>query len=93
MAHPLGYLATETLSGNRTITAAELAEYNIFSFDPGGAGRDVTLPAEATSAGQWRVIANRADAAEVLTVKDDGGATICTPTQNETAMVFCDGTS
>jgi len=61
--------------------------------DPGGAGRNVDLPAEEESAGLFFVIANRADALEILTIRDDAGATICTPTQNETAIVFCDGTN
>ncbi len=37
MAHTFGYAATETLSGNRTITTAEIAGKNIFSFAPAGA--------------------------------------------------------
>ncbi len=93
MAHPFGYVAAETLTGARTITAAEIASTSIFAFDPGGAGRDVTLPAVATSAGQVLFIANTADAAEVLTIKNASAATICTPTQNETAVLFCNGTT
>lgn len=92
MAHPLTAKATETLSGARVITAAELDTYGIMSFDPGGAGRNVDLPAEATSAGHILMISNEADAAEVLTIRDDGGATIVTPTQNEACVLFCDGT-
>lgn len=81
---------TETLSGNKTLTASDA---RIQALDPGGAGRDVNLPAEADANGLEFIIANTADAAEVLTVKDDGGGTIVTPAQNETAWVFCDGTS
>ena len=48
---------------------------------------------KAASAGLDFYIHNAADAAEVLTIKEDGGTTICTPTQNETAYVYCDGTT
>ena len=91
MGHPLSPASTETLAANRTITAAELELYSIMSFDPGGSARDLTLPAEATSAGHILLISNEADAAEVITIKDDGAATICTPTQNEAAVLWCDG--
>ncbi len=77
-----------TLVGDLTLTADDP---RIQALDPGGAGRDVTLPPEAVSAGLDFYIHNTADAAETLTVKDDGGAAVCTPGQNETAYVFCDG--
>lgn len=80
----------EALAANKALTADDA---RIQVLDPGGAGRDVTLPAEAVSSGVDFMIHNSADAAEVLTVKDDGGGTICTPTQNETAYVFCDGST
>ena len=57
----------ETLAGNRTITALEVQQYNAFTFDPGGAGRNVVLPAVATSAGLVIYISNPADAPENLT--------------------------
>ncbi len=53
--------------------------------------RTVTLPAEADSDGLMFVIANKANAGEVITIKNDAAGTVCTPTQNETAIVFCDG--
>lgn len=81
----------ETLTGARVITQAEIERYQAFAFDPGGAGRNVDLPAEANNAGTFLFISNTADAAEVLTVRDDGGGTIVTPTQAEAAMVWCDG--
>lgn len=83
----------ETLSGARVITLAEIDRYQGFSFDPGGAGRNVDLPAEEVSAGAFVMISNEADAAEILTVRNDAGATIVTPTQNEAAVLWCDGTS
>lgn len=89
--HPAA--AAETLSGARTITVDEINRNQSFAFDPGGAGRTITLPAEGDSEGAWVFIANTADAAEILTINNDGGSTICTPTQNETALLVCDGTT
>lgn len=79
----------ETLTANKTL---KLADAMLQSLDPGGSARDVTLPPEVGSLGQMFMIANTADAAEVITVKDDGGNTIVTPTQNESCFVWCDGT-
>ncbi|WP_435111880.1 hypothetical protein [Nocardiopsis synnemataformans] len=81
----------ETLAGARVITADEVETYNALAFDPGGAGRNVDLPAEAGCEGAYLYIANTADAAEVLTIRDDAGTTVCTPTQAEAAFVWCDG--
>ncbi len=81
----------ETLSGARVITIAEADRYNAVAFDPGGAGRNVDLPAEELCAGVVLFISNTADAAEILTVRNDAGSTIVTPTQNEACMVWCDG--
>ncbi len=80
---------TETLAAAKTLTTLSPT---LQFLDPGGAGRDINLPAEADSQGLVFIISNEADAAEVLTIKNDGGGTICTPTQNEAAIVFCNGT-
>lgn len=80
----------ETLAADKVLTH-DSAQLQLL--DPGGAARNVDLPAEEESAGLFFVIANRADMAEIITVRNDGGTTICTPTQNETAIVFCDGTN
>jgi len=85
--------ALETLTGNRTITVAEIEQYQAFAFDPGGAGRNVVLPPEAACKGVVLFISNKADAAEILTVQNDAAGTIVTPTQNEACMVWCDGTN
>lgn len=77
----------QTLSGNLTLSDSDA---RIQSIDPGGSGRDVTLPAE--SDGDWWVIGNRADAAEDLTVKDDGGGTIATVNQDDVGYFVSDGT-
>lgn len=94
MAHPFSVATAETLAGTRTITEAELLNTTVFTFDPGGAGRNVDLPAAAAAyAGQIAVILNTADGSEVITIRNgSGGATICTPAQNESAFVFCNGT-
>jgi len=93
MPHPFTRTTVETLSGHRTLTQAEVDESVIWAFDPGGSARNLVLPPEATSAGYVLFIANTADAAEVLTIQDDTPATVCTPTQNETAIVWCDGSA
>lgn len=85
--------ATETLTGARTLTVAELDRDQFFSFDPGGSARTLTLPAESEAAGALIFVSNEADAAEVLTIANDAAGTIVTPTQNEAAILWCDGTS
>lgn len=79
-----------TLSGT---TALDETYPNRLKLDPGGASRDVTLDAVATSDGLWYHIVNAADAAENLVLKNAGGSTIATINQNEEAIVYCDGTS
>jgi hypothetical protein len=85
-----GAVQVETLTGNLTLTPAYPS---ILKLDPGGSARDVTLEAEADCDGALRWIVNGADAAENLVVKNDGGSTIVTINQNESAAVYCDGTS
>lgn len=78
---------TRTLSGNITL---ENDSPTMQFIDPNGA-RTLTLPAEADSAGLMFFISNEAGGAEVITIQNDAAATIVTPTQNEAAIVFCDG--
>ena len=79
---------TETLTGQKTLTVNDA---RIQRLDPGGAGRDVLLPAEEQ--GLRVTIVNTADAAEDLTVKEDSDTTtIVTISQNEDAELYCDGT-
>jgi len=85
--------AAETLSATRAITFEEIETYQGFAFDPGGAARDVTLPAEAECEDVAFWLANTADNAEIITVKNDGGDAIVTPTQSEAAFIWCDGTA
>lgn len=82
---------TETLAGAKVLVAGDAPLQHL---DPGGAGRNLDLPAVTGMAGSTFIIKNTADAAEILTIRlTGGGATVCTPTQNETAIVYCDGTT
>jgi hypothetical protein len=80
---------TETLSGEKSLTKLSPS---LLMLDPGGAGRDINLPAVADSVGLVFFLSNEADGAEVLTVKE-GATTIVTPTQDEACILWCDGTS
>ena len=80
---------TMTLSANLTLTKDSPT---MLFIDPNGA-RDLTLPAEADSDGLFFIIVNQAGSSEVITIQEDTPATVCTPDQNETALVFCDGTT
>jgi len=80
----------EALAGDKTLVVTD-AKYQ--KLDPGGAHRDVNLPAEADSTGLEFFIANAADNAENLVVKNDGAGTIATLNQNEAAIFICDGTN
>lgn len=75
-----------TLTGDITLATTDPMYQSI---DPGGAARNVDLPAEAN--GLIYIIANRADAAETITVRDDADATIDTVAQNETGIFWSDG--
>lgn len=62
--------------------------------DCGGAGRKVLMPTEADSVGLVFIIVNKSDAAEDITVRDDAdAATIGTISQNEMAILVCNGTT
>lgn len=64
---------------------------NIMCLDPGGAHRDVTMPAEALVKGCTYLIFNHADAAENLVVKNDAAGAIATINQSEVGIIHCDG--
>ena len=78
---------TRTMAGNETFTV-DSPTANFLDTD---GGKTVTLPAESDSDGLIFLFYNSSGGAEVLTIKDDGGSTVCTPTENESALVFCDG--
>lgn len=85
-----GYNA-ETLADDKTMVASDVVYQRL---DPGGSSRNVTLQAEVNSTGRRHVFYNAADAAgELLTIKDDGGSTICTVSPGESAEVTCNGTA
>lgn len=77
-----------TLTGTLTMTTASTFYQKL---DPGGASRDVTLPAVADSTNLDFLFLNAADAAENLVVKNVGGSTIGTVNQNEAGLFVCDG--
>jgi hypothetical protein len=86
----LGGVGTITAAANLTLTAGY---GNLLRIDPGGAHRNVGLPAEATSNGFWYLIENTADAAENLTIRDDTPANVIVLGRQEVALVYCDGTT
>jgi hypothetical protein len=79
---------TETLADDKTLV---ITDKFIHFLDPGGAGRNVVLPAEVSSAGLIFLIVNTADEAEDLTIQNDAAGTVATVAQNESAFVVCDG--
>jgi len=82
-----GAVNIETLAGTHVLTATSP---KFQTLDPGGAGRDVTLPVAAIAlTGLEFRIANAANAAEALTVKDT--STIVVIDQNEIGILWCDG--
>jgi hypothetical protein len=78
----------ETLAGAK---ACSLSSGQFQQLDPGGAHRDVTLPAVAKGdAGYFFVFANAASGAENLVVKDAAASTIATFGQSKCGIVFVD---
>ena len=80
----------EVLTENKTLTVSD----NPFQvLDPGGASRDVELPAEASSEGLVFYCINAADGGgENLVLKNDGAATITTLCPGMGGFLACDGT-
>lgn len=61
----------------------------VLVLDPGGAARTVRMPASPQK-GDWFLLINTADAAEVITVQDSAGVGLtpaCTPAQSESALL------
>ena len=84
------YYEPAALNGTFICTSAHPS---LMKLDPGGANRDVTLDDIEDAAGMHRIIANGADAAENLVVKNPAGSTIGTINQNEMGRFYCDGTT
>ena len=80
----------ETLAAAKTLNSGSAP---IQSLDPGGAARTVTLPEASNTHQRLFFIANTADAAEIITIADADANTICTPTQDEVAICWSDGTN
>lgn len=79
---------SSTATGAVTLTKPDSQFQRI---DPGGAHRDVTLPTvEKDMDGYFMVVANAANAAENLVIKDADGNTIATANQNDCAVVYVD---
>lgn len=79
-----------TLTGTTTLLADGA---HVLVYDPGGAGRTVKLWASPQE-GDFVILHNSADAAEVITVQDSAAAALtpaCTPTQSETAFIVYAG--
>lgn len=92
----LDTLVYEGLTGKNTETLADdlvLADTDpiLQYLDPGGAARNVTLPAEDPENHNF-IIINTADAAETITVMDDDEVTIGTVAQNEAKIFVSNGT-
>ena len=87
-----GSVGVITLAAAYTITADHPM---ILRIDPGGAARDVTLPATGLSTrGLVFVIFNDADAAENLVLKQSNGSTtVITIGQGKAGIVFNDGSA
>jgi len=68
----------------------------LLGLDPGGAGRTIVLDGDAAAvndgaiSGMLRLIVNRADAAEDLTINDATGATVATLNQNDAGLFYHD---
>ena len=83
--------AAQAIADNFAVT---VDHPSLLFLDPNGGAKDVLLPAEASSAGLVFIIVNTADAAETITVKDDGdSSTIGSLAQGAVGLFVCDGTT
>jgi len=89
-------------TNTQTLTAALVLTHDAPRFhaiDPGGASRNLDLPSEAESGGLWFIIKNTGAAAEIITIRNDAGATVGTIAGSDTALsgematCFSDGTN
>tara|TARA_R100000008_G_scaffold38238_2_gene21795 strand:+ start:1439 stop:1891 length:453 start_codon:yes stop_codon:yes gene_type:complete len=86
--------ATHTLLVTGTAAAAQtVITSNFLVVDPGGNDENLDLPAEALCTGLLLFIFNSANAAEDIVVRNDAAGTILTIEQNESGLVYCDGTT
>ena len=82
-----GGFTLETIAGTRTLTFKDSQFIGLAS----GAPRQVILPVEGARKGAFFWIANKSAGADAITLlQPDGSTNVCTISQNEAAMVFCD---
>ena len=75
----------QTLSGDTTLT---VKDSQFQAIDPGGAGRNVTLPAGDVR-GRFMFIGNKADADEgIVLLQPDGSSVAATVSQNDMAIIY-----
>lgn len=80
-------IVIRTLGGAMTMDGDEPP---VLFLDPGGAARQVVLPAAAR--GKFFIFVNKADAAEDLTIRNPANdTTLGTVSQNEGGIAICDG--
>ena len=85
-----GKTETVTLGADKVLTTlSPMLQF----LNNGGAVRDLTLPAEADSAGLMFIIKNVTGGAFAITVKDDAAGTIASLLETESCIVMCDGTT
>jgi hypothetical protein len=89
----------EAISGNRTITLAELEQYQALIFNPSTTSRDVVLPPEAACQGVMVMIGNTGTTTGTLVVKNSAGTQIAVvgsvagATDVSNGWFVCDGTA
>ena len=76
-------------------TAVANTSNTILALDPGGAARNLDLPAADNNLnrGQWFIVVNLADSAETITVRHNGGATIMSVAQGKIGLAWQVGTA
>jgi hypothetical protein len=83
---------SESLTGDRVISQAEVDRWQGFVFAP-TAARNCDLPAEEGNAGAFLYIKNAAGGDYTLTVRNDAAGTVKALTQGQVGIFFCDGSS
>tara|TARA_Y100000004_G_C8893924_1_gene403294 strand:- start:612 stop:977 length:366 start_codon:yes stop_codon:yes gene_type:complete len=78
-----GGFEAKTLDGDLVLTGIDST---YLAIDPGGAGRNVDLPEPIE--GAWYFIANKADDAEDITVRQADGSTTCATLNQNDAGIF-----
>lgn len=77
---------TMVLTGDKTLTQAEMNRSNQFFVDPGGSARNLDLPAFP---GGFVIVWNTADGVEAITVRDQANTTVAVLDQNQHGVFGC----